>query len=207
MALEPGRACYIPLGHKGEAAGDLFEAEALIPGQPTQTDVLAALKPMLEDRSVLKIAQNMKFDWLVLRQRGIDIAPIDDTMLISYVLDAGKNGHGMDELAQTHLRHKTIQFGDVAGRGKSFVGFARVPIDKATEYSAEDRRRDAAAMARAETPARGRAHERRLRDAGAADDGDARAHGAARRRDRPRDAGQTFRRVRANHGAAGGGDL
>src|SRR5260221_12082436 len=80
----------------------------------------------------------MKFDWLVLAQQGIEVAPTGDTMLASYVVEAGINGHGMDELAQKHLGHKPIQFGEVAGQGKSFVGFARVAIDKAAEYSAED---------------------------------------------------------------------
>src|SRR6202035_1682743 len=100
--------------------------------------VLDRLKPLLETPDVLKIAQNMKFDWLVFAQHGIEVAPVDDTMLISYVLDAGINGHGMDELSSQRLGHKTIQFGEVAGAGKSFIGFARVAIDKATEYSAED---------------------------------------------------------------------
>ncbi len=107
-------------------------------GQLPRELVLRKLKPLLEDRGVLKIAQNMKFDLEILRENGIDVAPVDDTLLMSYVLDAGKNGHGMDELSEKHLGHKPIQFGEVAGTGKSFIGFARVAIDKATEYSAED---------------------------------------------------------------------
>ena len=101
-------------------------------------DVLTRLKPLLESPGVLKIAQNMKFDWLVFRQHGVEVAPVDDTMLMSYVLDAGRNNHGMDELSEKSLGHKPIQFGEVAGTGRSFIGFARAPIDKATEYSAED---------------------------------------------------------------------
>ena len=138
LALAPGRACYVPLAHVGEGEGDLFGGAVRLPGQLDETDVLARLKPLLESRGVLKIAQNMKFDLLVFAERGIHVAPIADTMLVSYVLDAGRNGHGMDELSRTHLDHQTIQFGEVAGSGRTFKGFARVAIDKATEYAAED---------------------------------------------------------------------
>jgi DNA polymerase-1 len=139
LATAPGRACYIPIRHcKTGEAGDLFQDSGLVEGQLPRELVLRKLKPLLEDRSVLKIAQNMKFDLEILRENGLDVAPVDDTLLMSYVLDAGKNGHGMDELSQIHLGHKPIQFGEVAGTGKSFIGFARVAIDKATEYSAED---------------------------------------------------------------------
>jgi DNA polymerase-1 len=139
LAIVPGRAAYIPLAHRGAGdAGELFGGGDLAPGQLPARAVLDRLKPLLEAPDVLKIAQNMKFDWLVFAQHGIEVAPFDDTMLISYVLDAGLNGHGMDELASRHLGHKTIQFGEVAGSGKSFIGFARVAIDKASEYSAED---------------------------------------------------------------------
>ena len=138
LSHSPGHGCYIPLAHKTDGAGDLFGGDALAPGQLKAVDVLERLKPLLESAGVLKIAQNMKFDWLVFRQHGIEVRPVDDTMLMSYVLDAGRNGHGMDELSAKHLGHKTIQFGEVAGTGKSFIGFARVPIDKAVEYSSED---------------------------------------------------------------------
>ena len=139
LATNPGRACYIPIRHcKTGEAGDLFQDSGLVEGQLPRELVLRKLKPLLEDRGVLKIAQNMKFDLEILRENGVDVAPVDDTLLMSYVLDAGKNGHGMDELSQIHLGHKPIQFGEVAGTGKSFIGFARVAIDKATEYSAED---------------------------------------------------------------------
>jgi DNA polymerase-1 len=138
MCASPGRACYIPLRHKGEGAGDLFGGGAILPGQLPIAEVLARLKPLLEAPNVLKIAQHMKFDRLVFRRHGIELRPVDDTMLISYVLDAGRTDHGMDVLSEKHLGHKPIQFGEVAGSGRTFVGFARVPIDKATEYSAED---------------------------------------------------------------------
>ena len=138
LAPVPGRACYIPLGHIGEGGGDLFGGGQLMPGQMPVRDALAALKPLLEDRSVLKIAQNLKYDWVVLKRHGIDVSPSDDTMLMSYVLDAGRNNHGMDDLSERILGHKPIQFGEVAGTGKSFIGFARVGIERATEYAAED---------------------------------------------------------------------
>lgn len=138
MAVAPGKACYIPIGHVPEGGGDLFGGRGLLPDQLAESDVIARLKPLLEDESVLKIAQNMKFDWHVFAQRGIEVAPFDDTMLMSYVLDAGRNGHGMDEQSALHLGHKPISFGEVAGTGRSFIGFARVAIDKATAYSGED---------------------------------------------------------------------
>ncbi|MBI2716274.1 MAG: DNA polymerase I [Rhizobiales bacterium] len=142
LALAPNEACYVPIGHRegGSArGGDLFAPEAkLCADQIPEAQALKALKPMLEDKAVLKVAQNMKYDWLVFAQRGIEIAGYDDTMLISYVLDAGKGGHGMDDLAEKWLGHKTIHFADVAGSGKAQVSFDCVAIDKATEYAAED---------------------------------------------------------------------
>jgi DNA polymerase-1 len=142
LAVAPNEACYVPLGHKdGGAAGggDLFAPQAkLSADQILEADALKALKPLLEDKGVLKVAQNMKFDWLVFAQRGIEITGYDDTMLISYVLDAGKGGHGMDDLARRWLNHDTIHFKDVAGSGKSQVSFDYVAIDKASEYAAED---------------------------------------------------------------------
>jgi DNA polymerase-1 len=140
LCVGPGRACYVPLGHRSAGTGDLFGGAELLPGQMAESEALALLKPLLEARGVLKIAHNAKFDWHVFKQRGVETAPIDDTMLLSYALDAGatNEGHGMDALAERWLAHKTIHFADVAGSGKSFIGFARVPIDKATEYAAED---------------------------------------------------------------------
>jgi DNA polymerase-1 len=138
LALSPNEACYVPIGHKKDGGGDgLFDA-GLAADQIKEEDALKVLKPLLEDKSILKIGQNLKYDWLVFAQRGIEIAGYDDTMLISYVLDAGKGGHGMDDLAEKWLDHKTIHFADVAGTGKSQVSFDCVAIDKATEYAAED---------------------------------------------------------------------
>ena len=140
LCVAPGRACYVPLGHRHAGQGDLFGGGDLLPGQLAEREALDTLKPLMEAPGVLKIGQNIKFDWLMLAQRGIEAAPIDDTMLISYALDAGatNDGHGMDGLAERWLGHKTIHFADVAGSGKNFIGFARVAIDKATEYAAED---------------------------------------------------------------------
>ena len=141
LAVAPGQACYIPLGHRDPGAGDLFGGGDALPGQLKEADALALLKPLLEAPGVLKVGQNVKFDWHVFAQRGIEVAPIDDTMLISYVLDssaASSEGHGMDYLSERWLGHKTISFSEVAGSGRNFIGFARVQIDKATQYAAED---------------------------------------------------------------------
>jgi DNA polymerase-1 len=141
LAVAPNEACYVPIGHREgkQDGGDLFAPEAkLLPDQLPEQDALKLLKPLLEDESILKIAQNMKYDWLVFAQRGIQIVGYDDTMLISYVLDAGKGGHGMDDLAKRWLNHDTIHFHHVAGQGKSKVTFDCVAIDKATEYASED---------------------------------------------------------------------
>jgi DNA polymerase-1 len=133
LATGPGKACYIPVGHKG---GDLLSEE---PQQLARDLVLARLKPLLEDESVLKVGQNLKYDLIMLRRNGVDITPYDDTMLLSYALDAGKQGgHGMDELCQRHLGHMAIAFKDVCGSGRSQIGFDQVPLDRATEYAAED---------------------------------------------------------------------
>jgi DNA polymerase I len=138
LCVMPGRACYIPLRHRAEADGELFSHYDLLPGQLPESEVVARLKPLLEDTSVLKIAQNMKFDWLMFKQHGVTVRPVEDTMLLSYVLDAGRTDHGMDVLSENHLGHKPIKFAEVAGSGRSFIGFSRVAIDRATEYSAED---------------------------------------------------------------------
>ncbi len=141
LAVAPGRACYVPLAHT-TGSGDLFGSEGLAPGQVPIRDALDLLRPLLEDPSLLKIGQNIKYDALLLRRYGISVAPIDDTMLMSYALDAGKGGHGMDALSERHLGHVCISFDQViehaAGAKKSERTFAGVPIDKATEYAAED---------------------------------------------------------------------
>ena len=141
LALSPGKACYIPLAHRspgGDGELDLEGGGRLLAGQIPGDQALAALKPMLEDPSVLKIGQNLKYDMVVLAKYGIDVAPIDDTMLLSYVLEGGLHGHGMDELASLHLGHQTIKFSEVAGSGRNQVTFDRVALDKALDYAAED---------------------------------------------------------------------
>ncbi|MBZ6077522.1 DNA polymerase I [Microvirga puerhi] len=135
MALEPSKAAYVPLQHRSDS--DLFGG-GLVSGQIPLNDALAAIKPLLEDPSVLKIGQNLKYDWVVFKRYGIDLRPLDDTMLISYVLDAGKGSHGMDELSRRHLGHSPISFSDVAGTGRNKVSFDRVELAKATAYAAED---------------------------------------------------------------------
>ena len=127
LATAPGRACYIPLGH-----------EELTP-QLKLADAIAILGPLLADPTVLKILQNAKFDMLVLTRAGFPLpAPIDDTMLISYSMEAGLHGHGMDELSVLHLGHTPISFDEVTGTGRNRVTFAQVPIERATPYAAED---------------------------------------------------------------------
>ena len=138
LALGPNDACYIPLGHGGS---DMFAEK---PEQVPLADAIALLKPLLEDEAVLKIFQNGKYDLNVLARQGIMVAPIDDTMVISFALDAGRGeegmggGHGMDELSQRHLGHTPISFKDLCGTGKKAIGFNEVPLDRATAYAAED---------------------------------------------------------------------
>jgi DNA polymerase I len=141
LATTPGKACYVPVGHTG-GSGDLFGGGGPLPDQIPTKDAIAALKPLLEDKGVLKIGQNLKYDALVLLRYGVRIAPIDDTMLLSYALDGGRSSHGMDSLSERHLGHVCISFDDVIahapGAKKADKTFAGVPIDKATEYAAED---------------------------------------------------------------------
>ncbi len=136
LALAPGKAAYVPLQHKS-GAGDLLGG-GMVENQIPLDMALAALKRVLEDASILKIAQNMKYDWLVMRRHGINAVSFDDTMLISYVLDAGTGSHGMDPLSERWLGHTPIAYKDVAGSGKSAVTFDMVDIDRATAYAAED---------------------------------------------------------------------
>ncbi len=139
LALAPGKAAYAPLLHRGEGSGDLFGGANLVAGQMPSDAALARLKPLLEDPAVLKIAQNAKFDMLVMRQHGVAIRNIDDTMLISYVLDGGLNAsHGMDSLSLRWLGHRPISYDQVTGTGKARVTFDRVALDRATAYAAED---------------------------------------------------------------------
>ncbi len=138
LALEHGNACYVPLGHR-TGDGDIFGG-GLEEGQIPIEAALAALKPLLEDPSVMKIGQNIKDDWLVLQRHGIEVAPIDDTMLMSYALDAGalRHGHAIGELASDIFAHARIDFKAVTGSGRDKVAFDRVPIERATQYAAED---------------------------------------------------------------------
>ena len=139
LALSPGEACYIPLGHEAEPpqGGLELEAPAVLDQIPLAV-AIARLKPLLEDPSVLKIAHNAKYDLGVLSRYGVQVAPIDDTMLISYVLEAGLHNHGMDELSKLWLGHEPISFKTVAGTGKGQKSFKHVPLDAATAYAAED---------------------------------------------------------------------
>tara|TARA_R110002033_G_scaffold24385_16_gene57076 strand:- start:1974 stop:4778 length:2805 start_codon:yes stop_codon:yes gene_type:complete len=132
LATGPNQACYIPLGH---ASGDMFGET---PEQIGLDEALAKLKPLLEDDAVLKVGQNLKYDMGVLAQHDIRIAPFDDTLVMSFNLDAGLHGHGMDELSKLHLGHECISFKSLTGTGKKAIGFAEVPLDKATEYGSED---------------------------------------------------------------------
>lgn len=136
LAVAPGEACYIPLGHC-EAEGLQLEAAADLTQIPLE-QAIARLKPLLEDPSVLKVAQNAKYDIAVLSRYGIEVGPIDDTMLISYVLEAGLHNHGMDELSKLWLDHEPIAFKSVAGTGKAQKSFKYVGLSEATCYAAED---------------------------------------------------------------------
>ena len=138
LATGPNMACYIPLIHKAEAGDGLFGSDALADGQMPLDTALALLKPLLEDASVLKILQNAKYDVKILARYGIDVAPIDDTMLMSYAMNAGLHGHGMDALAERYLGHTPIPIKDLIGSGKSQITFDRVKIDVAAPYAAED---------------------------------------------------------------------
>jgi DNA polymerase-1 len=127
LAIAPGRACYIPLGH--EVLGEQLQLEVAI----------AVLGPLLTDSSILKIFQNAKFDMMILSRTGFPMpSPVDDTMLISYAQEAGLHGHGMDELSQLHLGHTPISYDEITGTGRNRIPFAQVQIDRATAYAAED---------------------------------------------------------------------
>ncbi|WP_213683987.1 DNA polymerase I [Roseicyclus sp.] len=138
LATGPNEACYIPLAHRAEGGEGLFGSTALAEGQMGLDAALALLKPMLEDASVLKILQNAKYDVKILARYGIAVAPIDDTMLMSYALNAGLHGHGMDALSERYLGHTPIPIKELIGAGKSQITFDRVPLDQAAPYAAED---------------------------------------------------------------------
>ena len=125
FSYESNKACYIPLAHKGIKS---LKKEL----------VLKKIKPILEDPSIKKVGQNIKYDFIILKQNGIEIGPIEDTMLISYTLDAGTNRHNLDTLSEIHLNHKTISYKELVGTGKNKLNFSDIELDKATEYAAED---------------------------------------------------------------------
>lgn len=142
LALGPNDACYIPFAHHNVGGGgnDMFAER---PDQVDRAEALEALQPLLADDSVIKVFQNGKYDLNVLARYGIEVSPIEDTMIISFDLDAGRGeglggGHGMDELSQRHLGHTPLAFKDVCGTGKKAIPFGEVPLDRATEYAAED---------------------------------------------------------------------
>ena len=139
MSVTPGRACYVPLTHKagGAQADLLLDAAEQGPKLLAESTVLAMLKPLLENPAVLKIGHDVKLDGLAMAQRGIDIAPYDDVMLISYVLDSSAHGHGIDELSELVLGHKTILQADICGTGKSQISLDCVPLDKIVAFAAE----------------------------------------------------------------------
>ncbi len=142
LATAPGRACYIPLRHAPAAPaaqGTLDTEPAPPPEQVPVEAALDALRPMLADPAVLKVLQNAKYDLIVLARAGIaTVSPIDDTMLVSYSMEAGAHGHGMDELSALHLGHQPFSYDSVTGTGRARIPFAQVPLDRATAYAAED---------------------------------------------------------------------
>ncbi len=137
LCVEPGQACYIPLAHKA-GGDDLFGGEGLAEGQTPLEEAVAMLKPVLEDPAIMKIGQNMKYDAKILYRYGVQVAPIDDTMLMSYALHAGLHGHGMDTLSERYLNHTPIPIKPLLGSGKSAITFDRVTIEDAVPYAAED---------------------------------------------------------------------
>ncbi|MEX0969274.1 MAG: DNA polymerase I [Paracoccaceae bacterium] len=137
LAVEPGEACYIPLAHR-EGEGDLLGASTMAEGQMPLNDALAQIKPMLEDPSILKIGQNIKYDLKIMARYGVNIAPIDDTMLLSYALHAGLHNHGLDALSDRYLSHRPIPIKSLLGTGKAAKSFDQVPIADAAPYAAED---------------------------------------------------------------------
>ncbi len=140
LALNPNEACYVPLAHRrgGDGGKDGLFSGGIAPDQIEEQQALTALKPLMEDASVLKIGHNVKFDLQMLALRGIALAPYDDIMLMSYVLDAGRSEHGLDALAKRHFDHARLDSNEITGSGKSRITFDGVDIGKATEYAAED---------------------------------------------------------------------
>jgi DNA polymerase-1 len=138
LCVEAGQACYIPLAHRADAGEDLFATDAMAEGQMPLELALEMLKPMLQDPSILKIGQNMKYDAKIFKRYGVSVAPIDDTMLMSYAMNAGLHNHGMDTLSQRYLDHSPIPIKSLLGTGKSAITFDKVPVVDAVKYAAED---------------------------------------------------------------------
>ncbi|PXW68847.1 DNA polymerase I [Loktanella sp. PT4BL] len=138
LCVAAGQACYIPLTHKSASSDDLFGSDDMAEGQMDLEECLAMLKPVLEDSAVLKIGQNMKYDTKIFARLDITVAPIDDTMLMSYAMNAGLHNHGMDTLSERYLGHTPIPIKPLLGSGKSAITFDRVPVDDAVKYAAED---------------------------------------------------------------------
>ena len=138
LCVQAGEAAYLPLTHRAGQSDDLFGTDALAEGQMDHDTALAMLKPMLEDSTILKIGQNMKYDAKILARVGIQVAPIDDTMLMSYAQNGGLHNHGMDLLSELYLDHAPISIKTLLGSGKSAITFDRVSIDEASRYAAED---------------------------------------------------------------------
>lgn len=148
LCIEAGKACYVPIGHvTGEATAtqsDMFGDETastgvtLAPNQIPMNDALAAIRPLLQDPSVIKIGQNIKYDLMIMLQHGVNIYPMDDTMLLSYTLNAGAHKQGMDELCKRYLDIATISYDSITGTGKKRINFSEVEIEKAIDYAAED---------------------------------------------------------------------
>lgn len=143
LSIEPGKGCYIPLRHTGGAPQGSFDLGGEkdttdAPPQIPVKEVVKLLKPLLENPGILKIGHNIKFDMHVFSREGINVTPVDDTMVVSYVLEGSQHGHSMDALSNLHLGHKTIPFSEVCGTGKKQITFDQVPLDKATTYAAED---------------------------------------------------------------------
>ncbi len=147
LSIRGGKACYIPLAHVGARPQGTLDLDLNLQGdagadetpeQIPMDQALGLLRPLLADRGVLKIGHNIKYDMKVLARYDVTVTPIDDTMILSYVLEGGSHGHGLDELSLLHFEHANIKFSEVAGAGKKQIGFAEVPLDKALDYAAED---------------------------------------------------------------------
>ena len=202
LATAPNRACYVPVGHSG---GDLL-SEA--PDQLPLDVVLRKLKPLLEHPAVLKIGHNLKYDWVMFDKVGLEVAPIDDTMVMSFDLDAGRSfGHGLEELAKLHFDHECIPFKQLCGTGSKQITFDKVPLQQATEYAAEDADITLRTLAAAEAAACRRGGLARLRAGRQTASARDCAHGTPRREGRPRVPRAPLFGVRARHPVSRGTDL